>query len=487
MATIVKYFSLIFCCFYIYLKLLNLHINKKQLLQSITIFMPFCLLCYLIRPYIIGFVIFLMALFFTLFAYKFLKTPLRLCVTVSCISFGLSYLSFFFSDVIIAVISTLIEKLIGNDFLYVLTLIFLAPLQFLLSTIPFRFRRLQRGMPFLQEHVFNDRGVYISILILFAFSYLSTSTGYSPKYIIPLFLSFAFCLTLLFWWKNSISKSYLDKVRAKELSELDEIIRQKEEEIEKLKYHNEELARIIHKDNKLIPAMAYSVREYLLTAKNDITAEERLKRGTELLGQLENMTKERSGILNTYEQENKSLPSTEVPSIDSLLSYMLEKANISRIDFDLTISGSTKYLIRQLVAESDLKTLLADLIENAIIATKRCEKRKIMTHIGMVNDFYAITVFDSGEPFTAETLLHAGIEKASTHLSEGGSGIGLMSTFEIAKKYNASFVIEEFAEEELYSKSVSVCFDETGQYRIKTQEPDKIQELSKRQDILLYF
>ena len=204
-----------------------------------------------------------------------------------------------------------------------------------------------------------------------------------------------------------------------------------------------------------------------------------------MLEQLESMTRERSGILNTYEHKNKVLPSTNVPSIDTLMSYMLQKSNGYQIEFDLTVSGSVKYLVQNILDETDLRTLLADFMENAIIATKQCERRKILVHIGIVNEIYTIDVFDSGISFTAETLLHIGQMRFTTHKKDGGSGIGLMSTFEIARKYQSSFIIEELDSRDLFVKKVSMCFDQLGQYRVKTNQAENVHLLSRRNDVIL--
>ncbi len=57
------------------------------------------------------------------------------------------------------------------------------------------------------------------------------------------------------------------------------------------------------------------------------------------------------------------------------MAYMLQKAKAHGINFDLSVSGSVKYLVENVIGESDLNTLLADLIDNAIIAVKNCEKK----------------------------------------------------------------------------------------------------------------
>ncbi len=60
-----------------------------------------------------------------------------------------------------------------------------------------------------------------------------------------------------------------------------------------------------------------------------------------------------------------------------------------------------------------------------------------------------------------------------------------MTTLEIIKKSNASFTIEELTNNNLFTKKVSVCFDNLNQIRISTTRADIKKSLSKRVDIII--
>jgi signal transduction histidine kinase len=363
--------------------------------------------------------------------------------------------------------------------------VFTCIVQILLVMIPFRFRRLKKGMPFLLEHGSSDSGVYISISLLFAASFLGMNMNTDLVFVIPLFFGLISGLSVLFWWRNSLTKKYIDKTKAQEIESLQETIQAKDEEIDRLKRNNEELSKIIHKDNKLIPAMAYAVSECLSAL--GITAENKAlqTKARELLEQLEQLSQERSGILKSYELTGRKLPSTNVSSIDTVLTYMFQKAKEQNISFDVTISGSVKYLVENIISESDINTLLADLIENAIIATKKRLTKSILVNIGIADSSYSIDILDSGEPFSPEVLQNIGLKRTTTHEGEGGSGSGLMTTFEILRKYQASFVLDECFKNSMYSKKTSVCFDDLEQIRIKTKRLHELSALIKREDIIL--
>lgn len=67
--------------------------------------------------------------------------------------------------------------------------------------------------------------------------------------------------------------------------------------LDKLQRENNELSRLIHKDNKLIPAMENAVYEYLRS--NPSGQAETLSRGTLLLEELQNLSENRHNILSS--------------------------------------------------------------------------------------------------------------------------------------------------------------------------------------------
>ncbi|MDF2843341.1 MAG: hypothetical protein K0R00_1767 [Herbinix sp.] len=482
---IVKYCSIIMCSFYVCLKLINLKITKKEILLCVLFILFFLPEIYFIRRFSASLSIFIIVVVFSFFVKEFIKLSINLSLIVSTISFGIVYIAFLIAAAIIYPVGFYFSFFFKEYPSNLISLIFIGILQFLLLFRLFKFKRLKKGMPFLTEYGSSNIGVYISILLLIAISFASNNKSIGPIYTIPVFFSLFCGLALIVWWKNSIFKNYISTTKAKETEQLQKTIMNLNIELEQIKYHNNELSKIIHKDNKLIPAMEFAVRNYLISAENEANKEVLINKAHELLIQLEYMSQERTGILNTYEIKSKGLPKTDVASVDTLILYMCQKSNENCINFDLSISGSIKYLIQNIIDEIDVQTILSDLIENAIIATKKSTKKKIMVNIGLSNNIYSIDIFDSGEPFTVEILLNIGLKNTTTHLYEGGSGIGLMTVFEISHKYKASFVVEYLSDEHFFTKKVSVCFDNLGQYRIKSKNNDEIRVLSSRADILL--
>ena len=149
---------------------------------------------------------------------------------------------------------------------------------------------------------------------------------------------------------------------------------------------------------------------------------------------------------------------TDLFAVDSILCFMQQKAHQNGIDFQFINTCKIKDLTDKIIKETELITLLSDLLENAIIATKDCKKKGILITFKLVDTFYQINVSDTGTEFELETLQNFGIKQHTTHAITGGSGIGLMSIRDIAKRYRATITIKEL-QNEYYSKTISILFN----------------------------
>lgn len=485
MVVVIKYLLFILFSLHLYMKLLNI-ISSKKVYLYLLFFLSFVLpSVYLCRKYIAPFSIFIIIILLAFFVSKVLKSPLHLALTVTSISFAIVFTTFLIAALLVSPVGCSFDIYLNKTTSDLISMLFIGIVQFLFITIPFKFERLKNGMTFLQENGSSDIGGYISLSILLTASFLSIRQKATPMLIIPLFFTLLCGLSILFWWRNNLTRRYLNKLKDNELEEMRKTIHEKNVQIDKLKYHNDELSKIIHKDNKLIPSMEYAVRKYLLTAENTSSTNELIIHGQELLMQLVLASQERKGILKDYETKSKKLPSTNLLSIDTLLSYMYQKAKENHINFDVSLSGDMYFFVDNMIVESDLRTLLADLIDNAIIASRISLSKHILITMGPSANYYSIDILDSGEPFHEEILLNLGIKQSTTHANEGGSGIGLMTTFEILKKSHASFIIEEFTHNYFFTKKVSICFDNLNQIRIKTTRTDIKKSLSKHAGILI--
>ncbi|MEG0596961.1 MAG: hypothetical protein RR502_02850 [Oscillospiraceae bacterium] len=477
-AYIIKYFAMVLCSLFVYRKLLCL--PPQSAADRVAGFLFSLILAAAVsitRRAAAPLSMLIIVCFLTLFAIKHVQSPLNLAITTSILSLAISYAAFLLSSIMLLPVGYMINVFVVNQDLFdAISFLCIGVLQFLLLLIPFRLKRLRRGMPFLLRYGDSDIGVYIASSLLLATSFFSADKGANRAFIIPIAFIAICGLILFFWWRSRLTRTYIECAKDRELQEL---LADKDERIAALEYHNAELSKIIHRDNKLIPAMAFAVRECITDSALGEAKREAL------LSQLETATAARRGILKDYETQGKTLPTTTVSGIDSLLSYFYHKAATNGIGFDVSLSGNVKYLIETTINEEDLKTLLADLIENACIAVRSCERKTVLARFGIVDGSYAVDILDSGTPFQIDVLLRMGREQITTHADTGGSGIGMMTTAERLKKYRASFILEEFSDNHIFTKRVSISFDGLSEYRVKTHRKDLSMALSAREDVRL--
>lgn len=293
-------------------------------------------------------------------------------------------------------------------------------------------------------------------------------------------------LFIFMYWRNSITRTYNDKRRDRDIDILTEHIDELEEEYKKLTEDKDELAKIVHRDNKLVPAMLLSVKSFL-TEFPDATPEMKA-RGQELMAELNKEAESRKGILKQQDQKcTAKLISTGIPYLDSVLTYMQEKAMSKDIVLSASGDPGIADLVARTIEEEDLKTLAADMLENAIIANTHNHGSNVYFVIGYFGKHLAIYVYDSGIPFTKEVLLDLGIQKHTTHEADGGSGIGLMTIFELVRKYRATYIIDEYGTPTgPYTKRITIVFDKRRKYILNTSRPkEEIDFLRQRADLII--
>ncbi|MBR6697439.1 MAG: GHKL domain-containing protein [Lachnospiraceae bacterium] len=285
-------------------------------------------------------------------------------------------------------------------------------------------------------------GVALGIIIFVATTFISLKIERNASLFMIVFILIVGFVTV-FWWRKSLTQRYIEKIRLNEIENL-------ESELAKLKTENEALAKIIHKDNKLIPAMEMSVREVLANPSKDLS--------TSILEELEKLSSERKGIILTCENNDNNLPSTGFIRIDSLIKYMYQKCIANGIQFDFRFDCDMSHMLGKVINEDSFTTLIADLIENAIIATREQPVKKILFYISYEDNLYKLSFFDSGIHFDRSVILNLGKNKITTHAETGGSGIGLMSTMDIVRRHKGTFRINTELNDDTYTKQVLVTF-----------------------------
>lgn len=431
---------------------------------------------------LIGLIIIILLI--VLYMYAQIKRNLSVIFSASLISFGLSYAIFIISCVIITMLSAVFFY--GrNDLIILPFLIISGLLNLILIFLLFRIKTFRKGMPFLYQSESSVGGVLLAFAILIlvlVMNYFSIADSTIGLLWLLMFLLLG--ILLLSWWSSRVRRAYQEKLRMADLASLQAELRELKEECKRVREDNDSLARVIHKDNKMIPAMEIAVRNFVSTYSDQ--KDDRMRRdGDALTNQLEMLLTERQQVLSAYQKWVYTIPSTGIMILDAMLSLMEKRAQALKIKFHVRL-GDDCSDITEHIATEDLAHLLSDLIENAIIAAKGSVNPSILIYLGKLGEHAAIEIADSGCDFPPMVYEDLGLQRHSTHLYEGGSGIGLMDVWKLKKKYRASLHIVEYAPQEgEFTKKITVMFDHKNHYIIETYWFDEIESVHLRGDMFV--
>lgn len=478
----IKYFFIFLSFFF----LNNLIQNKKDFSPKLILAIMYSFLLSFITCFCYTFIPFL-SLFvpiFILSVINFIYNPIpQLAFSLTLISFALSYSLFIFSFFIIAIIlapSHYHTFSFNQIKLYLLTGI----LQFFMIGLLKRIKRFSHGMNFIYTQKSINTGTLIGLLfcILITFSQLNPNPTIYVQAIVTLCIPLIL-LFLLHWWQSQLTKAYRKRLAQLELESLRTELEQKTALLKKLETQNEEMGRLIHKDNKLIPAMEHAVSSYLASGFTDIVLQQ--AQGEALLSDLKEFSEARRGILSTFAPISAPKYNTGIPSLDAILVYMYQKAQVQDIRFYAAATPESIAALPPALTTEKLVHMLSDLLENAIIATKTSTEKQIQVQIYLANGLFTIEVADTGCSFEPATLISFGLEKASTHLTEGGSGIGLLDIWKIKEETKASIHIHEYEAGAPFSKKLFITFDKKNKYVIHTWRDKELSPLVTRGDIVI--
>lgn len=488
---VIRYSSIFLCSDYIYQKLLNLNCFtpfRKIFFALCSI--PFTLL-FSNLPSEIRSLSYITLLIFHFFYYG-VTTPLNnnLIFISLLFSYGICY-GFF---VLSAFISGLCLGLIGWFFFHGSNIpasilqISAALFMYLLSQLSFRIPRFKKGMPFLKNQHFDNSFSLLALSILLCVALVFNQKFLDTNDIEWIFLLFLLILILLLnlfiIWRNQLRQTYLNQLKERDIKRLEEELADCQATLEATREENKDLSKLIHRDNKQLASLQLAVEQFLSSSEK---GEKQKQIGNTILQELKQETIDRQQVLSTLITP-KSLPTTQISSVDHLLHYMLHRGQSYGIRLELSLSGNIHYLLENIINERDFLTLLADILENALIATKYRAGNNVLLHMGIVESVYTIDIWDTGIPFTKETLLYFGKKQYTTHKQEGGSGIGLMSIYDLLEKYQASLHIDEsLSEENIYTKKLSILFDTKREYHLYTKrEQAELSYLYKRKDLQIF-
>ena len=408
------------------------------------------------------------------------------CRSIRCIaltSFVANYLFFYIFTLLFSTICIIIWDNLALESTDMITFIICSLYPFLIAYM-LKVHRIYNGISSLIFNgMINTNTIACLIaLVTLTLEHLSSYNHYRLRLVrIGLIL---FCLfVILYWLRSQITCSYREKLRLLELKTLRTAKTENEAYITKLEAENKRLGTIIHKDNRIVNAMADSVCDYLSSSANSSTTDLQTK-GQSLSNEINSIKTYRQELLCQGSQSGTSTPQTNQAGVDAIISFMVKEAAHYGITLKFHFDGEFFTAKHFTATEMDFVHLLSDLLENAIIATRHANGKAIELSLQILKGTPAISVSDSGIPFEIETFMKLGTCEASTHTDEGGTGIGLMDIWTFKKKYHASLVIEEL-DNSTYSKRLSILFDNRNKYLIISNRFQQIISNQTRSDLLV--
>ena len=423
---------------------------------------------------------------FSLCLYLYYKIKIMLSITfiTTLISFALSYIMYTLTAFLLSIITAFFYY--NHAVPFTLLSIPIGLLQFLLIYKLFQINRFKKGMPFIFKSSFINSGATISLFIIALFIILPHLTDLSLIFrLLPPLTIFLLALLLMVWWRRRITQTYIERIRSAELESLRKENEEKDRKIKELMDNNDRLAGIIHKDNKLLPAMEAAVSDYLSNASS-MTDREQKEYGKALLTQLEDMLHARKEVLTHYQNTGKYQSKTGIGILDGVCSHMEQLAQAKGISMDFKIDENLKEKIPEHVNEHDIGHLLSDLCTNAMHAVENMDTKKLAVHLGTLNDFFTVEVEDSGMEFDISVYQDLGLERHTTHKETGGSGIGLMDIWKLKQKYGVTLQIQEyFSPGQNFTKKISLIFDKKNLFLLYSYRYPHLKTQLSRNDLIL--
>ena len=326
----------------------------------------------------------------------------------------------------------------------------------------FKIKRFKNGFTFLQKKLKDDYFdiliINISIIILFLLT-IMLSIDFKIEIVEKLVYGFITIAIMMFITiLKSIQLYYKQKMLIQDLNETKEELENKKKEVEELEKENLNFSKISHSIAHKQKSLEYKLNNLML--KSEIASEIDLK------DRIENITKE------LKQETTVELAKTDITEIDDMLAYMQSECIKNKIDFQLQLNGNIHYMVNNHISKEKLEILLADLIKNAIIAINYSDNtnKSILVRLGIIEGNYSLYVYDTGIEFEKETLKNLGKKPSTTHGDNGGTGMGMMNTFDTLREFKASMIIHEIGKpcKDNYTKSIQIIFDKKNTFKIET-------------------
>ncbi|MCL2048469.1 MAG: hypothetical protein FWG87_07050 [Defluviitaleaceae bacterium] len=482
--SVIVTFGVSIATFYIFARAVNHKITVVNAVLSIAWCLAFAFSYTTVSPLFLSSSLGLLYLIISILAImKLTKMKPDIVISAFLLSFGISYILYFIARGIamLPFAPFIFKDYNSGDFIDYDTPIFFllyllsSTLHLLLAYTLFRIRRFKRGFPFLLKGsaVIIALSAVVAVMVLASWGRALVESDYVWVASIALLGLFVTGLGIFIWVKKGITRAYLRWAKDNNNEIYQQAIEEKDAEIRRLSELSGVLRMENHSINHRLAALERGYTNILQQLADGVLTAELAATAAASLEDVQRTALDYSEGVKKARRENR-LPSTNNKMLDDLFNLFAERCSENKIDFDLIVTGSIQYLIENIIPQSKLETLIGDHLQDAIIAVNASTRpfRNILVTLGIAGDFYALTIFDSGIPFEADTLIQLGTGLVTTYAEKGGSGVGFMKTFETKRECGASLIIaERQTSDEAHTKSVTMRFDGKNRYIIETYRP----------------
>lgn len=485
--TFIKFLGINLCIYYTYIKIANFYGSKLLNKFNTIIVFIICINISFLQAFFQNnfstlFRILIMYFIYSLILGKLTQKKLSYSSIITILSISISYIVNSTSAFFTAIILAIFKEINYTNPIYTIIII---GIDFIILKKLFLIKRFKNGFPFLTNNNKNeiiDIIVFpINIIIIFMYFLLENHNNLTLQNVTITFFLFALFMI------PTIQKTFIlyqkQKLLNKTLKEYETELAETKTKLETALQEKHNLVKSNHEFYHRQEALKQKLNNLLQSNNNEFLSETS-KEYSDILDRINTLSEEYTSQIKT----RPLLPKTNITELDDMFSYFQYECEKYDIDLILKINADISHMIETAIPKNKLETLIGDLLRNAIIAINHNNNsnKSIMAILGIKDNCYEFCVHDSGIEFEISTLLKLGNEPASTHLEDGGTGIGFITTFETLNYCNASLIINEnISNSNIYTKSIVVKFDNSNKYIINSYRSEEISNLNKTRNNII--
>lgn len=476
LAFITKYGVVFVCNYYVFAKLCASKLKIWDFL-FIPVYFSLAFGLYYVSLYAKFFIPIIILLVSILLCFARYRQPFSDTVSLSMVAFGVTIFIMVIASIPSAVALVPVLAFGSRELVMTVNNFVYPALHLALVIVAFHTKRLKNSLtPTRGDEVFQKL-LLSSVVCIFSMTLFYTVDKLDAALKVIAAIA-VFCgLVFLTQWRKTVTSGYYKILERRRMQRLEMILEQYGRERKELLTRNGELAKIIHRDNKLLPAMRVAVGTLTQKYSDDDSVKTLSKT-------LDSVYSERNFAIENYANTPSEGARSGILSIDSVMDYFKSRAAKGNVKFDFRFSQTASNQLLKIFGEpAPLNEMLCDLAENALIAVRGQESGKVFLTVGEENGTPCIKVFDSGAPFEEKVLRNMGRRNVTTHAHEGGSGIGLMTLFDTLRSFHASYLLDE-TEQNGFNKCVCITFDQKDGYAVKSSRPCVRKVCAERENFL---